>query len=258
MPPERPTLNSSIALEKLRQLVREHREDAEWRLPPERELAQSIGLGRRAVRRAMEVLEAEGAIWRQQGKGTVIGRRPALQPMLAGSLADRTNPLEVMEVRLQLEPSLARLAALRCSAEDIESLRHLSRKTSPGLDDDGWELWDSAFHRRIAECAGNGLLLSLFDVAQMIRQEPCWRSLRAQARNARHRDTSFHEHEAIVDAIARRDAAGAERTMRTHLDAISANLQSVVRGGDDILPAASHGSPYGPLHGDPDGVRTGA
>lgn len=206
--PERATLNSSIALENLRQLVREHRDDAEWRLPPERELAISMGLGRRAVRRAMEVLEAEGAVWRQQGKGTFIGRRPALQPLLAGNLAERTNPLEVMEARLQIEPALARMAALRCSSDDIDALRRLSQKTSTALDNDGWELWDSAFHRRIAECAGNGLLLSLFDVVQTIRQEPGWRSLRARARSDASRDDSFREHEAIVEAIADRDAPG--------------------------------------------------
>ncbi|MEO3387961.1 FCD domain-containing protein [Mesorhizobium sp. CAU 1741] len=237
MQPERATSNSSIALERLRQLVREHRDDAEWRLPPERELALSMGLGRRAVRRAMEVLEAEGVVWRQQGKGTFIGRRPAIQPLLMGNLADRTNPLEVMEARLQLEPALARMAALRCSPDDIEALRRLAQKTSSAHDNDGWELWDSALHRRIAECAGNGLLLSLFDVLQTIRREPDWRRLRARARSDESRDISFREHEAIVEAIAGRDAPGAERAMRRHLNGINVNLQSIVLGdAEDHLP----------------------
>lgn len=230
MQPERATSNSSIALERLRQLVREHREDAEWRLPAERELALSMGLGRRAVRRAMEVLEAEGVVWRQQGKGTFIGRRPAIQPLLMGNLAERTNPLEVMEARLQIEPALARMAALRCSADDIEALRRLAQKTCSAHDNDGWELWDSAFHRRIAECAGNGLLLSLFDVVQTIRREPDWRRLRARARSDESRDISFREHEAIVEAIAARDASGAERAMRRHLNGINVNLQSIILG----------------------------
>ncbi|NRC55921.1 FadR family transcriptional regulator [Mesorhizobium sediminum] len=230
---ERPTSNSSIALEKLRQLVREHRDDVEWRLPPERDLASSMGLGRRAVRRAMEVLEAEGIVWRRQGKGTFIGRRPAIQPLLVGNLADRTNPLEVMEARLQIEPALARMAAIRCSAEDIDALRRLAQKTSSALDDDGWELWDSAFHRRIAECARNGLLLSLFDVVQTIRREPDWRALRARARNDERRDSSFREHLVIVEAIADRDAPASERAMRRHLNAINANLQSIALGDDE-------------------------
>ncbi|WP_206077758.1 FCD domain-containing protein [Aquamicrobium sp. LC103] len=226
-------MNSSIALERLRQLVREHREDAEWQLPPERELALAMGLGRRAVRRAMEVIEAEGLVWRQQGKGTFVGRRPAIQPQFFGNLAERTNPSEVMEARMQMEPALARMAALRCSADDIASLERLAQKTATAGDDDGWELWDSAFHRRIAECAGNGLLLALFDVVQRIRQEPDWRRLRAMARTVERRGKSFQEHEAIVSAIARRDGAAAERAMSQHLSAINANLQSIVLGNGE-------------------------
>ncbi|WP_163269231.1 FadR/GntR family transcriptional regulator [Chelativorans alearense] len=229
--------NSSIALEKLRQIVREHRDDVEWQLPPERELALSMGLGRRAVRRAMEVLEAEGLVWRQQGKGTFVGRRPALQPQFYGNLAERTNPSEVMEARLQMEPALARMAALRCSNEDITALERLAKKTMAASDDDGWELWDSAFHRRIAECAGNGLMLALFDVVQRIRQEPDWRQLRAMARTSARRARSHRNHEEIVAAIASRDGAAAERAMRRHLSAINADLQSIMLGGEVAEPA---------------------
>jgi DNA-binding FadR family transcriptional regulator len=228
--------NSSIALEKLRLLVREHRDEAEWQLPPERELALSMGLGRRAIRRAMEVLEAEGLVWRQQGKGTFVGRRPALQPQFVGNLAERTNPSEVMETRLQMEPTLARMAALRCSNEDIAALERLAKKTMAASDDDGWELWDSAFHRRIAECAGNGLMLALFDLVQRIRQEPDWRKLRSMARTPESRARSHRDHEEIVAAIAARDGAAAERAMRRHLAALNANLQSIVLGGEETEP----------------------
>jgi DNA-binding FadR family transcriptional regulator len=232
--------NSSIALEKLHQLVREHREDAEWQLPPERELALSMGLGRRAIRRAMEVLETEGLVWRQQGKGTFVGRRPAIQPQFFGKLAERTNPCEVMEARLQMEPALARMAALRCSREDIASLNRLAMKTMSASDHDGWELWDSAFHRRIAECAGNGLVLALFDVVQRVRQEPGWRRLRAMARTPQRRARAHRDHEAIVAAIASRDGAAAERAMRRHLSAVNADLQSIVLGGEEAEPGRDH------------------
>lgn len=227
-------LNSSIALEKLRAHIREHRSDIDARLPPERDLAASMGLGRRAVRRAMEVLEAEGLIWRQQGKGTFIGRRPALHPHFLGDLSERTNPLEVMEARLQIEPPLARIAAIRGNGDDISSLERLARKAASSRDDDGWELWDSAFHRRIAECAGNGLMLALFDVVQRIRHEPYWRYLRGLARTPEHRDASIKDHAEIVAMIAIRDGAAAERVMRRHLAAVHASLQAIIAGEDGV------------------------
>ena len=232
MKPGRDRLNSSIALEKLRARVEAQSVSADPKLPPERELAASMGLGRRAIRRAMEVLEAEGLIWRHQGKGTFVGRRPAVHPYLIGELSEKTNPLEVMETRLQIEPPLARIAALRASSEDISSLEKLAQKVASAEDDDGWELWDSAFHRRVAECAGNGLMLALFDVVQRIRQEPYWRYLRGRARTPESRENSHRDHTEIVAMIGARDGAGAERVMRRHLAAVNANLQSIVAGED--------------------------
>ncbi|WP_048647341.1 FadR/GntR family transcriptional regulator [Nitratireductor soli] len=229
--------NSSIALEKLRLLVHQHGQDTEWRFPPERDLAASMGLGRRAVRRAMEVLEAEGLVWRQQGKGTFLGSRPVLEPQFFGNLADRTNPLEVMEARLQIEPALARMAALRCTGDDIAALERLSKKTVTSSDDDGWELWDSAFHRRIAECAGNGLMLALFDITQRIRQDPDWRRPRALARTPARRERSYRHHEEIVRALASRDGAAAERAMRHHLSVLNADLQAIMHGADEAASA---------------------
>lgn len=222
--------NSSVALERLRALLDAEGDRAEWQLPAERDLAGRIGVGRRAVRRALEVLEAEGRIWRHQGKGTFAGQRPPVQPHLIASLADRTSPLEVMEARLNIEPALARLAALKASPDSIAALRRIERKTAASMDSDGHELWDSAFHRHIAETAGNGLLLALFDCIDRIRQSPSWRRLRETARNRIRLRAYTSQHGDIVAAIARHDGAGAEAAMRRHLLALQANLEAAMHG----------------------------
>lgn len=54
-------------------------------------------------------------------------------------------------------------------------------KVSPD-DRDLNELWDSAFHRAIAEAAGNRLMLGLFDAIDAVRREPGWQYLRELAR----------------------------------------------------------------------------
>ena len=76
--PDPLTDSSNFALGRLRALLDDSSFDAGQRLPPERELAARIGIGRRALRRALEVLEAEGRIWRHQGKGTFLGSRAGL------------------------------------------------------------------------------------------------------------------------------------------------------------------------------------
>src|SRR3546814_15647892 len=55
--------NSSLALERLRGIVDQLEQEGRRPLPTERELAEQIGVGRRAVRRALAVLETEGRHW---------------------------------------------------------------------------------------------------------------------------------------------------------------------------------------------------
>lgn len=113
--PSRFLANSSTALEQLRGLINQHESTPGTPLPTERELSETLGVGRREVRRALDVLEEEGRIWRKQGKGTFIGPSAPVEPLALQGLVQQTNLLEVMEARLQLEPGLARLAALRAT-----------------------------------------------------------------------------------------------------------------------------------------------
>ena len=196
--------SSNFALGRLRSLLEEKSLGTDQRLPPERVLAAEIGIGRRALRRALEVLEAEGRIWRHQGKGTFLGPRPAEPQTNLVELSKRTNPLEVMDVRLEIEPALARLAALRASNGDIARLLRLAEKTASTTDADGRELWDSALHRAVAEAAGNTLLLAIFDMVDRIRQDSTWRILRERARSGDRQQIYVDQHCRVIAAIAQR------------------------------------------------------
>src|SRR3546814_15859055 len=83
--------------------------------------------------------------------------------------------LEVMEVRLRLEPALAQLAALRATRDDVAWMRTLAAKGFDADDLDGRELWDSALHRAIASVAGHALFLALSDVVDRVRLADDWR-----------------------------------------------------------------------------------
>jgi DNA-binding FadR family transcriptional regulator len=222
--------NSSYALERLRALLDRIPPGQELQLPPERALAVDIGVGRRAVRRALEVLEAEGRLWRRQGKGTFAGASPAPHTGFVNALTARTSLLEVMEVRLEIEPGLARLAALRGTAEQIDRLAHLAARTASAEDADGRELWDSALHRKIAEAAGNQLFIALIDVIDRIRQDAQWRHLRERARSVQRTKLYIAQHDEIVAAIRERHPAEAEAAMRRHLLTLRDGLLQVLPG----------------------------
>lgn len=232
--------NSNVALERLRALIGEGGLAPESQLPPERVLAERFGVGRRAVRRALEVLEAEGRIWRRQGSGTFVGREPAPRergPGDGGLVAhDGTNVFEVMEVRLRLEPALAHLAALRAVPDDIRQMHSILERLRGAADDDSRELWDSALHRLIAETAGNALFLKLFDMVDRFRQDQAWRNIRRLARGGGRVSVFSAHHSAIVAAIEERDPVAAESAMRRHILSLQEHLFSVMAG------ALSHAS----------------
>jgi DNA-binding FadR family transcriptional regulator len=216
--------NSNVALVRLRTLLEEGSFDREQRLPPERVLAAEIGIGRRDLRSALKVLEAEGRIWRHRGKGTFLGPRPAHSHADLAELPKRFHPLEVMDVRLEIEPALARLAALRASNGDIERLARLAEKTAASSDADSRALWGSALYRAIAEVAGNSLLLAIFDMVDRMRQDTTWRILGEQARLDGRQQLYVDQHRRVIAAIGQREAHAAQQAMRAHLESVRDSL----------------------------------
>jgi DNA-binding FadR family transcriptional regulator len=223
-----------LALDGLRHMVAQQAAFPQRALPTERELAVDFAVSRRAIRRALAVLEAEGQIWRRQGKGTFVGPTPPSAAMSFARLSSRTNFSEVMEARIYLEPALASLAALRASGEQMAILRRLAERTTHQQhasepDAEGIELWDSALHRGIAEAAGNRLMLDIFEMLDAIRLDPAWRDLRQRARNTDRLSTYSHDHHDIIGAIESRDPAKAATAMRGHLRALQQALDHVIQ-----------------------------
>lgn len=210
--------NANYALERLREMIAAGELAPNGRLPTERDLSEKLGIGRRAVRRALEVLESEGLVWRKHGAGTFAGEKPDSLTDQLGAIVAGTDFMEIMEVRLRIEPQLAQLAAMRAKPRDIERMRSLAARISDSEDADSRELWDGALHRQIAQSAGNQLFLGIFDLVNRVRQDEAWQAIRENARNAGNAMTiSIAQHHGIIDAIAARDPTRAAEAMRQHL-----------------------------------------
>ena len=216
--------NSRYALNCIRALLRPDRLGPDTKLPTERRLSEQLGVSRRSVRRALEVLEAEGHIWRRRGAGTFAGVGPAATDRSVSNLVARSDFMEVMEVRLRIEPPLAQLAAMRASAVEIARLKAVLARIDESTDSDARELWDGAFHRRIAECAGNALYLAVFELVDRVRQNAAWLRLRERARSEGQLSLYSAQHRAILEAIEARDPHRAGEAMRQHLLALQENL----------------------------------
>lgn len=222
------------ALSKVREFIERQNVAVDGRIPPERTLAAELGIGRRSVRRALDVLEQEGRIHRHQGRGTFIEVRPgSAAGLIAADTAvsapalslgaalenvlDYTNPLEVIEVRLATEPVMARLAALRASQAEIKRLATLAAKTRTASDAESYERADSLFHRTIAEAAKNTLFLAFFDTMRVSQRDVGWRRLGENSHCYKRQSVYANFHESIAAAIAARNGQEAYSQMQRHL-----------------------------------------
>ena len=201
---------------------------ADGRLPTERDLSESMGVGRRAVRTAMDSLLAEGLIWRQQGKGTFAGQPPEKTQILAAEIVGETNFSDVMEARLCIEPTLAAMAAKHALPADIDRMRALARRTLEAGDMESIELWDGALHRLIARTARNKPLLTAFSMIDEIRGNEKWQAYRSKARSLETLKVSDSEHHAIIDQIEAGNPQAAETAMRRHLTTLATNLGRIL------------------------------
>lgn len=201
---------------------------ADGRLPTERDLSDSMGIGRRAVRSALESLLAEGLIWRKQGKGTFAGQAPDKTQLLAAEIVGETNVVDVMEARLCIEPVLAAMAARHALPEDIDRMRNLAQRILQAGDPDSIELWDGALHRLIARTAKNKPLLTAFSMIDEIRGNQDWRGVRQKARSMRSLQDRNAEHVEIINRIEAGDGPGAEAAMRKHLTTLADNLKRIL------------------------------
>lgn len=182
-------------------------------LPSERELARQMRVNRHQIRRALQVLRAGNEL-------APAGARRAAAAIGRGALLAReTNPLEVIEVRMALEPALARLAAVRASPLDIARIQ---RAADLADGDSGSN--DLAFHKAIGAAAGNRLAAGLYFLVREIGRDArlkLGRNVPVPANRLVQRNS---EHRAVAQAIAARDPEAAERAMRQHL----ANVHKLV------------------------------
>lgn len=208
-------------LERLQQRIREGELAPGDHLPSERELMEFYGVGRPAVREALQTLARAGIVEITHGERArvVVPTAQLLVAQIAGGAQHllRTQPamLEHMkEARVFLEAGMARMAAERATLDDVSRLRQRLREHHAALDElDKFLERDMAFHREIATISGNPIFPAIVEALFNWASEYYRSIVRAPGAE----DLTLAEHERIVDAIAGHDAAGAEQAMRDHL-----------------------------------------
>ncbi|MDF2991718.1 MAG: transcriptional regulator [Microbacterium sp.] len=196
------------------------------RLPPERQLAATLEVGRSAVREALAALEILGIVDVRPGSGTYL--RGAASDMLPqtlrwGLLIGENDTRELLDVRSGLEIYVARLAADRAEAADLERLKRALEQMRSDVDDlRAFARADREFHDALGAAARNALLLDQLHVVRALLQVYADRAVHS-ADDAR---TAVAEHEAVFAALRDREADAAASAMAVHMATASARLVS--------------------------------
>jgi DNA-binding FadR family transcriptional regulator len=197
----------------------------EWRpddlLPSERELMDQFGVGRPAIREAMQTLAHAGIIEIAHGgraRVCVPTAQSLIDQIASGTqhlLRSESGTIEhLKEARVFLETGLARIAAERASTQQIAILWQRIEEQRVTLGD--FDLFldrDKAFHREIAMISGNPIFPAIVEGIFYWAREFYTAMVRVPGAER----LTLAEHERIIEAIAAHDCNEAEQAMRDHL-----------------------------------------
>lgn len=214
---DRPRLYEQV-VERLLDHVIQQRLAPGDRLPPERDLAERLGVSRATVAQALVALEVLGVIEVHHGSGAVLLYRPSNAVVLR-SLREHTDRLpDIVDARSAVETKLAALAAQRRSPEDLEAVEEALQVMAEDIAAGGRGLrGDELFHAAVTAAAHSSVLARLMTHISDLVRETRIESLSQQGRPER----SLEYHRAIAGAIREQRPEDAARAMQEHIQLVS-------------------------------------
>ncbi|HEX4853698.1 transcriptional regulator NanR [Arenimonas sp.] len=191
------------------------------RLPSERELMQALGVGRPAVREALQTLERMGLVSIVHGEGARV--LPLSAEKVIAQISDSAMHLfsgssdlleHLKEARLQFEIGMARMAAERATPQQVEQLGLLLDAHKASVDDpERFLRTDMAFHRGIAAISGNPIYAAVSQAMLEWLEQFHHDLVRAPGAEK----TTLAEHVKLFKCIASHDPDGAAAALTAHL-----------------------------------------
>ena len=189
-------------------------------LPPERELAENLGIGRGSLRESLAVLEFLGVIESRGNRKVVIKGAEYFEKAISMiRISDQDDIMfDFIEFRRMLESTIVRLACERGLGEDIRRIEAAVEKQRMDPED---VAIDHEFHMGLAEASHNAFMVAVEDFVVSMLADIRARGLAVEGRAAK----IVEEHDGILQAVRGRDKALAKERICAHLD----NIEMIVR-----------------------------
>ncbi len=200
-------------------------------LPPERELAETLGVSRGTLREAIAALRDAGMVATRRGRGggSVVTYRAShqagVQPSRPADAQQVARWHDALDFRRAVEPGAAALAATRdLSAEQRGWLVAARAEVECACDGSSHRQADSRLHLGLATLSGSELMVTAVTHVQVVLHEMLAR-IPVFAPNIAH---SGAQHRVVVDAVLAGDAEAARRGMEDHVDSTAALLRGLL------------------------------
>jgi DNA-binding FadR family transcriptional regulator len=196
------------------------------KLPTEGEFAEQFGVSRVTVRESFKMLRMMGIISIRQGEGTFVNSLDigtVMRPLLSLVVFDQLSVNQLYEARKVVEMGTVSLATKNRTPEDIEFLRELNAKTETAvnnLDCDSFTEFDTQFHLKICEIAGNFVLQATYSMIKDILKYYIAESSRLDSAMA----NSLIHHKFIVNFMDAGNEEEAKLMMQKHIDIVQRAL----------------------------------
>jgi GntR family transcriptional repressor for pyruvate dehydrogenase complex len=200
--------------DQLRSLIQGGEYPVGTRLPPERDLAATLGVSRPSVREALIALEVEGLVEVRMGSGIYVTAREAQRHLERNA----HGPLEIIRARQLIEGNLAALAAQSTDRTLVPDLEEALRDMEADIAANRLPVrGDRQFHLRIASASDNSALLAVVTQLFDERNGALFIALGSHFERERTWRSAVEEHRAVIRAIAAGDATLAREAMSGHL-----------------------------------------
>ncbi len=204
-------------------------------LPPEKDLVEQFGVSKHTLREALRTLESMGLITikRGAGGGPVVSEVDieTARESFANFLHFKNVSLsDLSEVRILIEPYLARKAAESFTQQDLDNLNEFQEQCQK-LYDQGKTLVGAkaeiGFHVYLAERTGNAVLLVILDFVNNLLTD-LKQSINPGKQFAK---DVLVAHQRIIDAITAKDGERASQYMLEHIREVESKLRAIDTGG---------------------------
>lgn len=215
---------SEIIIEQIQKMIMSGELKVGDKLPPERELTESLNVGRPALREALKGLEVIGLIKKIHGQGNFISNNlenSLFKPLSLSFKLNNGKIEDILDLRLLIEGYTVEEAAKKATSSDIKKLSEITNNMINTEKIEDKAFFDKLFHYEIAKLSDNKLIINLFDSISYLMDSFIGKSVMVSLLKEHSIEDIYNEHIKILDAIKSNDPLKAHKHMSNHLNNIN-------------------------------------